>query len=156
MDDQTEWLRPEFRDRESDLVALKDLAKREGVSPQTLNNWMARHPQFPKVVKIVRGQTTTKYISLSEFDDKYKKARARLAKKKPTARAERRPAVAVLREKVEAAEARQAKLREEEKVAAAVLQEVLVRSHQADKELGELKAKLKAEVEAARQVEIDS
>lgn len=45
------WLRPEYRDRDEELVTVSEIAEIAGVSPRTVSAWRERHDHFPQLAK---------------------------------------------------------------------------------------------------------
>lgn len=45
-----QWMRPEYADRQDELLTLTAAAREAGVSKQAVSMWLTRHADFPKVV----------------------------------------------------------------------------------------------------------
>lgn len=150
MDDGiTEWLRPEFEGRDADLVSLSNLAKQEGVAPETVYSWQRRHKAFPKIVKLVRGaKTTTKYVSLSEFAAYKKDKEETRPKTRGGKSAVRRPAEVIARERLEALKGKDMKLEAQEKELAAALADILRQRQSINREIQETKKSLRDTLKA--------
>ncbi|MET9119884.1 hypothetical protein [Streptomyces sp. NPDC004528] len=152
MEEQVEWLRPEFEGREKELISLSALARQENVSPSTVTSWQNRHAGFPAIVMIHRGHVTTKYISVAEFAA-YKRAKAEAAKQ-PRARkkqAARRPAAVIAKERLDALQAEDRRLEAEEKALSEQLAAVLRRRHAISAEQKGLRQQLQDELAAIQE-----
>lgn len=68
-DDQSlVWLRPEFEGRDHELIHLAAGADLVGVTRAAVSNWIARHSNFPKIVKLVGPrEKRTKWVVREEF-----------------------------------------------------------------------------------------
>ncbi|MFK0015693.1 helix-turn-helix transcriptional regulator [Streptomyces sp. NPDC091027] len=146
MEEITEWLRPEFQGKESDLVSLREVAQEVGISPNTVYSWQRRHANFPKIVKLVRGQATTKYISRREFAA-YKEARRDAPAQPRRSNAPRRPAEVIAQEKLHRLKNQDMKLAAQEKDLAEQLADILRQRHAINKEMQDTKQSLKAALE---------
>jgi septal ring factor EnvC (AmiA/AmiB activator) len=146
VDEQVEWLRDEYRGRESELSSVSELAKRAGVQPHTVTTWSRRHASFPDLVMIKRGAVTTKYYSTEEFDA-YRRIQGDVARQARTKKSSgpRTPAT-IAQERLEDLDALDARLAEEEKEAAAKLAAILQRRHQLDEERGKLRRHMEQEL----------
>lgn len=67
-DDSIVWLRPEFQGHEDDLIHLAAAADLVGITRAAVSNWVARHSNFPKIVRLVGPrEKRTKWIVREEF-----------------------------------------------------------------------------------------
>ncbi|MEU0214992.1 hypothetical protein ABZ281_07650 [Streptomyces sp. NPDC006265] len=152
MEEQVEWLRPEFQGREDELSSVNELAKRADVQPHTVSSWIRRHASFPELVMIKRGSVTTKYFVTAEFD-KYRRVQEQVAKQARTKKSAgpRTPAT-IARERLEDLKAQDAKLAAEEKELSEKLAVVLRRRHQLDEEMGSVRKRLEKELTTIQEV----
>ncbi|WP_063729029.1 hypothetical protein [Streptomyces sp. RTd22] len=146
MEEQVEWHRKEFRGRESELSSITELAKREGVQPNTVSSWSSRHASFPEIVMTKRGAVTTKYYVTAEFD-RYREIQRGVARQARTRKsAPPRSKATIARERLATLKAQDDKLAEEEKELSEKLAAVLRRRHQLDEEMGEVRRGLEKEL----------
>ncbi|MFI6700303.1 hypothetical protein ACIBJC_15220 [Streptomyces sp. NPDC050509] len=64
------WLRPEYQNRQDELVTLADGADLVGVTRSAVSNWAKRHGNFPKIVLLAGPpRKRTKWVVRGEFLD---------------------------------------------------------------------------------------
>ncbi|ORT58114.1 hypothetical protein BKD26_19550 [Streptomyces sp. CB03238] len=145
MEEQVEWLRPEYQGRESELSSVSDLAKRAGVKPHTVTTWSSRHASFPKLVMIKRGAVTTKYYATAEFDD-YRRVHEEAVRQSRSKTSAPRSPASIAQERLQKLEEQDTRLAAEEKELSDKLAAVLRERHKLDKERGELRRHLEQEL----------
>ncbi|MEV0373548.1 hypothetical protein AB0I10_27670 [Streptomyces sp. NPDC050636] len=148
------WLRPEFVDREDELINLAAGADLVGVSRSAVSNWAARHANFPKIALLTGiGKRRNKYVPREEF---LTFARTQLAKqrKAPTQTAPRRPSAEIHAERVEHYQRQVERLTEREAKHAARLVQAQQSLRIATSKLRKARAQLRADIAAARRAAI--
>lgn len=64
---ETRWLRPEYRDREADLVSVAEIAQMARADRKVVGAWIMRYRHFPAPVKeVLTGRAPTKYFVTGE------------------------------------------------------------------------------------------
>lgn len=86
VDDGEVWLKPEFKDRRDELIALQDAARIANVAVSTVSSWRARFDNFPQPV-LVFADRSQKLIHEGEFRDWYARFEATRGRKRPERRA---------------------------------------------------------------------
>ena len=148
------WLRPEFQDREDELVHLAGAATLVGVTRSTVSNWAKRHANFPKIALLMGiGAGRAKYVPRNEFLDF---AHAQLNKERGTARktGPHRPSAVIRSEQISHHERQITRLAELEKRQEKVLADTrrALRKHRAH--LAKARQGLEAEIAAVHSLEL--
>lgn len=66
--DVVDWLRPEFKGRENELIHLSKGAALVGVTRAAVSNWARRHAGFPAIVLVTgTDDKPTKWVAREEF-----------------------------------------------------------------------------------------
>ncbi|MEU9795045.1 hypothetical protein AB0E27_31410 [Streptomyces sparsogenes] len=96
---KTVWHRPEFKDRESELINLSEAGRVVGVTRAAVSNWSRRHEDFPELVLEIGF---TKWVVRAEFLEWEKRHRTRPSLRGP--KGPRRPLREVVTERIEVLE----------------------------------------------------
>jgi len=146
------WLRPEFKGRENELVALAEGARLVGVTRAAVSNWAARHKTFPALVLLVGpAERPTKFVVREEFlgfaECQLKQGRGAQPGAQPSPR---RPRAVILAERVQHLDRQERRLAELEAKHKRALKRTRSRLARTRKDAAEARTALEIEIAAAK------
>lgn len=65
---ETRWLRPEYQDRQAELISVAEIAQMARADRKVVGAWIMRYHHFPAPVKeVLTGRAPTKYFVAGEI-----------------------------------------------------------------------------------------
>lgn len=143
------WLRPEYQDRQGELVTLSDGARLVGVSRSAISNWQARHANFPSLVLLTGSlHKRTKWVVAAELVRFARAQQQRRNSPRTGRRSPQRPGAQIAAEQTAHYEEVLRTLKEREQCQATALARTRAAILAADQKLSRARARLNAEIEA--------
>jgi hypothetical protein len=99
-----DWLRPEYKGREGELINQNDIATLAKVSRSAVSNWTTRYDDFPDVVATIGTTASAPRLYVRGEVDAYLQKRAARPRAQPASRAPNRSRREIWTERADRAE----------------------------------------------------
>ncbi|MFB6629981.1 hypothetical protein ACFCWY_08805 [Streptomyces sp. NPDC056362] len=143
------WLRPDYQERQSELVTLSDGAQLVGVSKSAISNWQNRHSNFPALVLLTGSlHKRTKWVVAAELVDFAREQQRRRKGPRTGHTSPQRPGAQIAAEKTAHYEEVVRTLTEREQRQKKALTRTRSAKRVAEEKLTRARARLTAEVDA--------
>ncbi|MFD4795035.1 hypothetical protein [Streptomyces anulatus] len=143
------WLRPEYQNRQTELVTLSDGARLVGVSKSAVSNWQKRHRNFPALVLLTGPLIKrTKWVLAAELVSFAREQHERRLAPRAGHKTPSRPGVQIAAEQAKHYEEVLRALTEREQHQKKALARTRSAKHVAEEKLARARARLTVEVDA--------
>ncbi|MFF6903348.1 hypothetical protein [Streptomyces hydrogenans] len=143
------WLRPEYQNRQHELVTLSDGAQLVGVTKSALSNWQSRYRDFPPLVLLTGSlHKRTKWVVAAELVDFASKQQKRRRAPRTGHKTPQRPGAQIAAEQAAHYQEVLRTLTEREQRQAQALARTRTAKRAAEEKLAHARARLTAEVDA--------